>query len=229
MDQESPVQKKGKMFLLVVLGFLLLLPWCIRGDIPEQIEQTSLLDITTITSISDRQFLYGLLNNLPHTFQFTISEPTEFSVGILSPKIEEGMYALSAILVRENETRRGVTEVARLEAKEASWEPFWHFTVGQRLHQGATFTQMLEPGTYRFEIHTPNNREKYILLLGSQNHDQPSFPEAIKRLMAFYNFLDTSPFSILLSLYGYLSIISIGALVGIIHLLRRHKKVSVLE
>lgn len=123
-------------------------------------------EITTISDTDLSQAFYGKLDDFPHLFEFTITEPQTLFAEILIPDIEGAESDVSGIILKIEE--RGVTEIKRLNAKEAAWESFYEFAGGDSYKRGPSFYDSLEAGTYQIEISTPVNLSKYVLVVGKR-------------------------------------------------------------
>lgn len=123
-------------------------------------------DITTISDTGLSQAFYGTLDDFPHLFEFTLTEPQAFFAEILIPDIDSAKNDVSGIILKIEE--RGVTEIKRLHAKEAAWESFYEFAGGDSYRRGQSFYDSLEAGTYQIEISTPVNLSKYVLVVGKR-------------------------------------------------------------
>lgn len=123
-------------------------------------------DITTISDTDLSQAFYGKLDDFPHLFEFTLTEPQALFAEILIPDSEGAQNDVSGIILKIEE--RGVTEIKRLNAKEAAWESFYEFAGGDSYKRGPSFYDSLEAGTYQIEISTPVNLSKYVLVVGKR-------------------------------------------------------------
>ena len=89
---------------------------------------------------------YGTLNDYPHTYEIVLEEPTPIFAEVLVPVKGDVTTDRSALIVRQE--KRGVSEVARLRATEASWETFFEPFGGDRYRKGASFDEILPSGSY---------------------------------------------------------------------------------
>jgi hypothetical protein len=132
------------------------------------IEQASLHDITTIEDPSRSQQLYGVLDGFPHTYEINIREPLLLHTEILIPDVQNATGNVSVIIIKETGSRGRVTEVARILARDATWESFFEWWGGDRYRRGGKYDAELAPGVYRIEVSTPDNVSPYVLVIGTQ-------------------------------------------------------------
>jgi hypothetical protein len=164
----------------------------IRETIPE-----SQLAVHTITEPARTQFFYGTLNALPHTYRFTLASSTQFDVALYAPRAGAGeMGMISGILVKEPLGKGRVTEIARLRAADATWEVQYDARIGVPMRAGSEFSQTLESGTYRFEVHTPDNVEPYVLRVGIDDERTMGYVTFVRELAALREFLGASAFTL---------------------------------
>jgi hypothetical protein len=123
-------------------------------------------DTTAISDVTRSQAFYGVLTDAPHLYVFTILEPTSFFAELLVPNISDAQNDKSGLLLRVHDG--SVVEIARLEARGAVWDTFYEWFSGDSYRRGASYMGTLEPGTYEFEVSTPVNRGKYVLLVGKR-------------------------------------------------------------
>ncbi len=196
--------------------FLLLCFFCAptaHAYVPNLVDQDSLSDITTIADPTLSQGFFGTLNGFPHTYEIRVTEPFKLSVHIRTPNIPSHTDTVSGIVIKEE--KRGVSEVTRIEAKDASWEVLTDTLTGTSYRQGASFEQELEPGVYRVEVHTPDNNEKYILMLGAREDMTVGYFTLIGRLIDIQRFNERWALWIILSPYVYVPLI-VSGIAGII-------------
>lgn len=199
-------------FLFVLFLVLLVHVPSTLAHVPVFVSQPTSNGIITIDDPIVSQSFYGALDNAPHTYAISSSEAFTLSLQILVPDIETSKNNISGIIVKLPESGGRVTEVARLSDRDASWESWYEPFGGDFYRKGATYSNELEPGNYRIEVHTPDNLEKYVLVVGSKEDMTIGYFEMIRRLIAVKVFFDKSPFRIIESLfvYGPLLVVSFG-------------------
>lgn len=166
---------------------------------------------------------YGELDNFPHTYRLEITEPTLFFTELLVPEFvtEQNRFA---ILVREE--KRGVTEMIRLNPKDASWETFFERYGGDSYRRGPSYETTLEPGNYIFEVSTPENLGKYILVVGKEEKmSEDGFFSSLKDIYQVKVFMEKPFFLVLQSPFYYVpTIILILSGLLIWYRIHKHKK-----
>jgi hypothetical protein len=199
-----------KNIFLSVIFFLSAVP--VYAYVPEVVIQKSLLDVVTIDDTSLAQTFFGDLDDFPHTYQIVATEPFHLSVHIRVPDIESSTNNLSGIIIKEPEGKGRVQEIARLYAKDGLWESSREWWSGDSYRNGPSFEKDLGPGTYRIEVHTPDNHEKYILTVGSKKELALGYFETVKRMVEVKKFFEKSPIWIIESplVFVPLSIFGIG-------------------
>lgn len=187
---------RRSLFLIVFFAGVAI----VHAHTPFIITQSSLSDITTIQNPEVRKAYYGTMTGFPHTYQIISPHSFLLTVEVLVPDAASRKNNVSGIVVREVEGSGRVTEVARLRAAEASWKPFFEFVGGDSYRRGPRYEAEVEAGTYRIEVHTPDNVEKYVLITGSiEDHSELGYLERLSRIMEVKAFLGKSRFSVVVS------------------------------
>lgn len=154
-------------------------------------------EIVTIENPEVKQLILGELADSPEMYEITTDSPFLLTLEIRAlPNDNQVIPDLNGIIIKQKEIR-GVEEVARLEAKTADWSLQLDKKTGLHYLQGPSISKQLEPGTYRFEISTPNNKDKYILSLGNVDDDNGFFASlaAVKNVYNFYGLSGIHMFS----------------------------------
>ena len=125
-------------------------------------EPVRVSDVPVLTSVAG-ETIYGRLADFPHTFTFTMAEETPFSMQV-SMSGKEVIKDVSLILVKQE--KRGVSEVGRLEGKNTEWKESYNIARAITFAEGSELEYMLEPGTYKFEVSSPENNRGYRLVIG---------------------------------------------------------------
>jgi len=156
-------------------------------------EPVRVSDVPVLTTVAG-ETIYGTLAGFPHTFTFTTTEETPFSMQVsMSGKAE--INDVSLILVKQE--KRGVSEVGRLEGKKAEWVDAYNITRAITFAEGPKLEYVLEPGTYKFEVSSPENSRGYRLVIGEGDSS------VFKELSMARDVFDVSTFSIVLSPYVF--------------------------
>lgn len=154
-----------RMFRIVLLLALMPLSivWAYEARFAEFSDQFA---IETLTDVAQERWLVGELAGFPHTYQFTLTEPTVFDTQVMV----YDTYATerpSLIIVREID--RGVETVMRRDAAKETWELFHDPVSGLDFQQSEDFSSELPAGVYRLEVSMPLNEGQYILKLGHES------------------------------------------------------------
>ena len=100
-----------------------------------------------------------------------------------------------------------MTEVARLLAKDATWESFYEPFGGDSYRKGGEYETDLEPGVYRVEMSTPDNLTKYVFVIGkNESSGGVGYFEMIGRIMDVKAFFGKSRIFVIESPYVYVPI-----------------------
>ena len=108
--------------------------------------------------------LLGELTDQPHMYTFTLTATTTLQVEMRSIH-NDSDFLYTGILVKQR-PRRGVEEIVRLSAPVDSWEQYRDTVTKTQYLRGPKETLELIPGTYFFEVSTPINTGKYMVVFG---------------------------------------------------------------
>ncbi len=202
------IQKMKHALFFVLLFFSIAVP--AYAYIPRVVTQESLFDITPIEDPELAQTFYGSLADFPHTYEIRAKEPFHLYVEVRVPDNTSSMNIVNGIIVRETGRKGRVEEVARILAKDASWESVYEPRGGDTYRKGGIFERDLEPGVYRIEMSTPDNRQKYVLVVGQREEfGAIGYFETIGRIAEVKAFLGKSKVRIIESPYVYAPLILI--------------------
>jgi hypothetical protein len=176
--------------------------------VPQVVVQESLHDITTIIDPEYAQGFFGTLSDFPHTYEIHAKDSFVLFAEIRVPELEASKNTVSGIVIKEQKKGR-VEEITRFLAEDALWETQYDYLIGEKYREGAVFEKELGPGTYRIEVHTPDNREKYMLMVGKQDRKDVGYFELIGRIADVKEFYGTSVLWIIVSPYVYVPILII--------------------
>lgn len=193
------------------------------AHVPVLVHPQSVADITQITDPELSQAFYGAMTGFPHTFEIHADTPFTLKTEILVPDIDEGKNIISGIIIKENPEGGRVIEIVRLNAKEALWKSQFEPYGGDSYRHGPLFEKQLDAGTYRVEVHTPDNIEKYVLVVGSREEMTLGYFELLKRLIAVKEFFGKSPIMVIESLYVYVPVIVCGIIGLTLWYIRKRK------
>ncbi len=220
---------KGMNIRIFIIGcFFFFHASLVDAHVPNIVPDLIQSDVIHIEDPTLSQAYYGEMNDFPHTFVFSSVEPFHFFAQILLPDISSSKNNVSGIIIKLPEKRGRVTEIGRLEYRNATWETEYEPFGGDTYRNGPVFEKDLEPGRYRIEVHTPENLDKYVLVVGTREEMSIGYFETVRRLMEVKAFFGKSKLRIIESPYVYVPIIviSICMYVGWYYR-RRFKKVDV--
>lgn len=162
-----------------------------------------------------KHYYYGMLQNFPHTYEVVITEPLVLSVLVMVPDMEGALNTVNGIIVKREGRQGSVREVARLLATEASWEPVYEPWGGDAYRRGTSFTETVDPGTYRIEMSTPDNASPYVLVVGTETgRGDVSYIEMIRRVKDVKEFYGRSPLMVIVSPYVYVPLLLLFFIIG---------------
>ena len=192
--------------------------------IPQRISQETVGDITGVTNPETKHMFFGELQSFPHTFEIKSDTSFQLYVEIRVPDIESAKNNISGIIIKEKD-RGGVEEVARLHAKTATWTRMYEKFEGGYYRSGPYFDGQLEPGIYRVEVSTPDNLEKYVLIMGTGNSTESlGYFEKIAKIAETKVFFEKSQFFIIKSRVVYRPIIFLVLVFVLFSYLKRRRK-----
>lgn len=200
--------------LTLVALFMVILPVAQAFESLEETVPTQ-YEVITIQNPEIEQLILGELTDAPEMFEIVSEVPFTLTAEIRAIPNTSGatLPQLSGIIVRQKEIR-GVEEVARLNASDASWTVRTDPDSGLVYQAGPYFSEQLESGTYRIEVSNPNNQGKYLLLIGNQK-DQNGYFDSLSDIQRVYAFYDLSTIRMVSSPYVFypLSVIIVLLLV----------------
>lgn len=158
------------MWRIVLLFIVALLPGSALAYTVVTHDLTIPYEVLPVTvDASTRQIITGELNGYPEMVEFTVSEETQLPVSIFGlPGSSTPNFG--GIIVRVIEPR-GVEEIARIKASEASWAPVKEPVSKLTFLTGPEYLGTIASGTYRIEVSTPENYGKYLLVIGENDTD----------------------------------------------------------
>jgi hypothetical protein len=210
-----------QLFSLIRLGIcasvclVFSVPQNVNAHVPNLVTQTSLKDITVIHDPELSQAFYGSMNGFPHTYEIRATEPFHLFTQVVLPDVSWNKNNVSGIIIKEQKKGR-VLEISRLHAKEATWESWYEPIGGDTYRKGPQFEGDLDPGVYRIEVNTPDNLEKYVLVVGTREEMTIGYFELLKRIFDIKHFFEKSSLHMLESPLVYGPILILFAFVGIL-------------
>lgn len=174
--------------------------------VPEHIEQVSLHDITNVDDVVLSQVFFGELTGMPHTYEFVLDETRSVVLSLRTPPTASSTNSVSGIIIKVPRKGR-VEEVARLIGHDASWSRGKDDLTHDTYLQGPSYSGELTPGTYRVEVHTPDNMEKYMLVIGTDERMTIGYFELLGRMLTIKDFYEVSRFTLVTSPYVYIPLV----------------------
>jgi hypothetical protein len=209
-------------YLFVLLFFFSYSVSPAEAHIPVLVEQTSLHDTTRIESPEISQAYYGTLKDFPHTYEIVSREPFTLFAEVLMPDKKESETIVSGIIIREVNGGGRVTEVARMLARDAIWDSFYEPIGGDRYLRGASYEGEQQAGVYRIEVTSPNNDQKYVLVVGKkEDFGSIGYFETIGRIAEVKAFFGKSRIMVIQSPLVYVPILLLVLIGGFIYYRRK--------
>ncbi len=196
-----------------------------EAHVPVLVEQTSLHDIVTIEEPEISHAFYGTMNSFPHTYEIRSKTPFHLFVQVLMPDIASSKNNVSGIIIKETGKGGRVEEVARLLARDAMWDTFYEPIGADSYRTGGTFERDVEPGVYRIEVSTPDNLDKYVLVVGkNEDSSEIGYFETIRRIAGVKAFYGRSKIFVVLSPLVYVPLLVLCAVGGVIWFVKRRHR-----
>ena len=154
------------IFLLTLLVYIV--PLCSFAYVPELVEPTSVSDVYLVESPEQEKMFFGDMASFPHTYEINSIKPFNLYVEIRMPDIESSENNMAGIIIRQK-GRGGVDEVVRMNPNDAEWSVVRESFENEEYRVGPIFDSELDGGIYRVEVSTPDNVEKYVLIMGKED------------------------------------------------------------
>lgn len=181
----------------------------VSAHTPVMVTQKNVDAVTVISDPTLSQAFYGSLSNFPHTFEFVTKEPMVLYTEILVPDIDNQPNTPSGIIIKIPESGGRVEEITRLSARDASWDAQYEFFGGDTYRHGPTFEKEIAPGRYRIEVHTPDNQEKYVLVVGKREDMVLGYIELIRRIAQVKEFFGKTTIALVQSPFVYVPLLTL--------------------
>ncbi len=212
-----------RYFKHIQIGILITFLWCaphVNAYVPEVMTQHTQDEIFPIVDPELEQVFFGEMVGYPHTYEIRSAVSFKLSITADTPDLPENTNTVSSIVIKEANRGR-VEEVTRLFGKGALWEVKRDYLSGGKYKTGASFEKELGPGIYRIEVQTADNKEKYLLRVGSRSEMTIGYGELLSRISQVETFLGRSSFWIIESPYVYLPFLGVLILSGGVWYVRR--------
>ena len=167
LDVPLPLRVSFYVFICVTISLLLLSPTSAQAYVVELFPPDVRYEPVSVTgALSDKRTILGELNNAPHLYEFRIVATSTFAVVLYAVDEDDPDPQFAGIVVRQ-EPRGGVHEVARLHPADADWSLWREPLTRMKYRQGPSYQTELTPGTYQFEVSTPDNDGRYAVTIGT--------------------------------------------------------------
>jgi hypothetical protein len=166
----------------------------------------------------------GTLEDYPEMFEFTTDVSFDLSVRVLQRDSGKAV-PFGLIMVRQNEDDGGVSEVARLNQPVGEWSRISDSVLGLDLLESTRIEKSVSPGTYRIEVSTPDNKGKYMLVMGDESK-RAGFFKTIGHIYTIQRHLGYTPFHLIFSRYIYPPLGILVILYGAYRVWRYRKEVT---
>lgn len=169
------------------------------------------------------QAFYGELKGVPALFYVVLDKPQVFYTGVLVPDLPNiGKDVSAAVFSNVSSARQQVLygggNEYLLDGSNFQWTKFYEEFAGDYYWEGPEFKKELAAGDYIIKVFSPNNRGKYVLVVGEKETFPPK--EMFKALLVLSklkkDFFGKSPLTIFSSKIGHYLLILIGVVVAII-------------
>ncbi len=197
----------------------------VSAHVPYIVTQESLRDIKAIEEPEISRAFYGAMTGFPHTYEIRATEPFHLYAQILVPDIESSVNNVSGIIIKETTPGGRVMEVTRFLAKDAVWESQYEPWGGDSYRVGGTFEKDVDAGVYRIEVSTPDNIEKYVLVVGkTEDFGEIGYFETIGRIAEVKAFFGKPKILVIQSPFVYVPLLIALTLGGVLWWRRRSRR-----
>lgn len=170
-----------------------------------------------------REYL-GSLDGFPDLYELT--SEVSFTLTLKVQQLQRAdTTPFGIIIVRQNDTDGGVTEIARINQPVSEWVQTEDTSLGLTLREGSSISETLAPGIYRIEVSTPDNVGTYALVVGDEAQSAHYFA-TVGQIATIQSHFDVSPFGLLFSRYVYYPLGTLLVLVGIFLTWKYRKKIT---
>jgi hypothetical protein len=168
-----------------------------------------------------REYL-GDLEDFPDMYEVTSEVTFDLKVQLRQRAVREPK-SFALIIVRQNDSDGGVSEISRLNQPTTEWVKMSAPSLGMTFLESTRVEKELPPGTYRIEVSTPDNNGEYMLVIG----DEPTrsgFFKAIGQIYTTQAHFRFTPFRMLFSSYIFYPVGIILVAYGIYRTWKYRKK-----
>ena len=160
----------------------------------------------------EHQFL-GTLEDYPEMFELKTDVSMTLKAAVRQKSSSKAVL-FGLIVVRQNDTDGGVTEIVRQNQPLAEWQRVADSVLGMDFLQAQTLEKDIVPGIYRIEVSTPDNKGDYMLTIGDEPVRSGYF-STLGQIYTAQKSFGYTPFHMLFSSYVYYPLGILGVLYGI--------------
>ncbi|HCC50377.1 MAG TPA: hypothetical protein DEP98_05245 [Candidatus Jacksonbacteria bacterium] len=207
------------LVIFVVLVGSFMVPLTVDAHLPRVVTGSGVVHVQN-PEIS--QAFYGELKGQARSYQINAQDPFTLYVGILVPKLPgiEQDVSVKVSLLEPSQLAAGnqkPTVFFVLNGQKYKWTPFYENFAGDNYYQGPDWKSQAGPGFYQLVVSSPDNRGKYVLVVGSKESFSPK--EMLKTIQTLpglkQNFFGKSVFWAFLNLTGLFMMLAIAGSVAI--------------
>lgn len=169
------------------------------------------------------QAFYAELKGQPEYYQIISEKELHLYIQILSPKVTGAKKDFQAEVIKDSNV------ITRLNDANSVWTEFYEPFVGDSYWKGSQFSQQVTQGEYWIKVYNPENRGKYVLVVGRAE----AFPinETLKlvislpQLKQYFGKSGFTAFFNLVGLFFLIQIVIFGVVIwGLLWVTRKVKK-----
>ena len=190
------------MYKFISVFIFLLLASAAHAYNPIKAEPLQAYDVIRIEDdpYVQREYL-GNLADFPDMYELTTDVAITLKLRLRQRATDESM-PFGLILVRQNDGDGGVTEVVRRNQPVSEWSKVKDSMLGMTFLEGSWLEQEIKPGTYRFEVSTPDNKGDYMMIIGDEP-ERRGFFSSLRDIYITQRHFGYTPLHLLFSSYVY--------------------------
>ena len=214
---------------LLLVSCFFLIPCISHAYVPNFVNPARSSNYQVVPADGTLHTYYGVLRSFPHMYTVTVSAPSILQVQILVPNDPAIKPDRSGLIVKR--AKRGVTEVARLPYKNASWSPQYDPLTHDSYRVGGSYRGTTSPGVYDIEVSTAINQGPYVVQIGVGTNTDPvlkepsrSYGQQLQDIWRIKRFLHDPWWTVFVT-WQYLILLMLGILgvVSVVYWKHRHK------
>jgi len=158
-------------------------------------------ELTIVQNPEVSQAFYGELRGEPALYRIESDKPFSLYIGILVPDIEGIDKDVSAEITLETVEEH---ETILLNSSSIEWIQYYEEFAGDSYYRGPEFQREVDPGIYEIKVFSPDNKGKYVLVVGEKEVFTPE--DMINTILTLpklkQDFFEKSPFTAFFNLIG---------------------------